>query len=429
MYVYRNSDLPPDPHFPANLKDLGYSITENDLIRQTRNPEEGFRYRINRNDRFNVKQREAMNGMPSLITPFMGRNLTEASYTECIRQIVVHRLEEAGLETLCLPLKDSPGEISIPSSDPHVPILVSKNLASASRIILVFGEPTQDLGIWAYRSVGQDGINFGSAVNFTKAVLGERTNRTGTALILANTGQLLWHHATSRAVSQQTWMAADRPAGNWGPATMTYRNKISGNKTWSEHIEYVFEHVLFPLLGEKSRVDVIGMAEGGQGALEYLQKRWPVWKPYISGICLADPLQSTSVDLDMSGLTDPTSFVAFLASRCRAYVLSQDELGTRQSLYQNYGCNCYASGERLNCECIIPHAWPNMLDWLDLLYKDRSYVEPVVIMPEVLDETTCQELDEIAVKSDDVDGIDDQKDEDVNEETAAVDQELEKEEN
>lgn len=210
---------------------------------------------------------------PNQITPFMEQDLTDAFYTECIRQIVLHRLEEAGLETWRLPLKDGSDEHHMPSSEPHIPILVSRNLAGASRVVLVFGEPTQDLGIWAYRSVGRDGVNFGSAVDFTKAVLGERTNRTGTALIIANTGQLLWHHATSRAVSQQTWMAADRPAGNWGPATMTYRNKISANKTWSEHIEYIFEHVLWPLLGEKSRVEVIGMAEGGQGALEYLQKR------------------------------------------------------------------------------------------------------------------------------------------------------------
>lgn len=37
-------------------------ITADDQIRQILNPEEGFKFKINRNDRFNIKNREAMNG-------------------------------------------------------------------------------------------------------------------------------------------------------------------------------------------------------------------------------------------------------------------------------------------------------------------------------------------------------------------------------
>jgi hypothetical protein len=187
--------------------------------------------------------------------------------------IVLNRLQEAGLEIWRLPLGDGPEESKAPAPDPHVPILVSKNLSGAARIIVVFGEPVQDLGIWAYRSVGQDGVNFGSAVNFTKHVLSESEDKTDTALVIANTGQLLWHCASSRAVTQRTWEAADRPAGPWGQATRSWRNKIPGNKDLNEHIQYVFENVIWPRLDKKSRVDVIGLSEGGQGALEYLQKR------------------------------------------------------------------------------------------------------------------------------------------------------------
>lgn len=183
----------------------------------------------------------------------------------------MHRLQEYGLETWRLPFPNGPQEPKTMASDPHVPILVSKNLFKATRVVVVFGEPVQDLGIWAYRSVGQDGINFGSAVNFTKSVLDE--NRTDTALVVANTGQLLWHCASSCAVTQRTWEAAERPAGPWGQATRSWRNKIPENKNWREHIQYVFEHVLWPWLHDKSRVDIIGLSEGGQGALEYLQKR------------------------------------------------------------------------------------------------------------------------------------------------------------
>lgn len=52
----------PSPLSSISLKDR-YFINDNDQIRQIANPEAEFQYKINRNDRFNVKQREAMNGM------------------------------------------------------------------------------------------------------------------------------------------------------------------------------------------------------------------------------------------------------------------------------------------------------------------------------------------------------------------------------
>lgn len=41
---------------------FSYFITKNDQIRKIGDPEAVFQYRINRNERFNVKHREAMNG-------------------------------------------------------------------------------------------------------------------------------------------------------------------------------------------------------------------------------------------------------------------------------------------------------------------------------------------------------------------------------
>lgn len=166
--------------------------------------------------------------------------------------------------------------------EPHVPILVSPNLNQAPRIIVVFGEPVQDLGIWAYRAIGEEGINIGSTVNFTKAVLGEgsdkeRTDsdgtRTDTALVLANTGQLIWHCAKSRAITNQTWLASPRPAGNWGQTTMSHRNRIPANGDWRDHVQYVFEEVVWKNLGDTTRVDVIGMSEGGLSAIKFLKER------------------------------------------------------------------------------------------------------------------------------------------------------------
>lgn len=164
----------------------------------------------------------------------------------------------------------------------HVPILASPNLREARRIIVVFGEATQDLGIWAYRTIGSEGINIGSAVNFVKAVRGdgnweetrdEKGMRTDTALVLANTGQLLWHCGRSRAVTQSTWLANPRPAGNWGQASTSYRNRIPSHGNWQEHVSYVLEEVIRPNLHAWSRVDVIGMSEGGLGVINHMMRR------------------------------------------------------------------------------------------------------------------------------------------------------------
>jgi hypothetical protein len=162
--------------------------------------------------------------------------------------------------------------------------------------VVVFGEPTQDLGVWAYRSVGTDGINAGSAVSLAEALLGRSPNQgesgqtdggqngdkseangnkpSGeTALILANTGQLIWHCAARRCVTHPTWLALPRRSAVDPPASMSTRNEVPRNATWQEHVECVFEDVLAArgrLVREDARIDVIGLAEGGLGAVRYL---------------------------------------------------------------------------------------------------------------------------------------------------------------
>lgn len=54
---------------------------------------------------------------------------------------------------------------------------------------------------------------------------------------------------------------------------MSGRNEIPGNANWQEHIECVFEEVLAArgrLVREDAKIDVIGVAEGGLGAIRYL---------------------------------------------------------------------------------------------------------------------------------------------------------------
>ncbi|KAJ6131598.1 hypothetical protein N7523_001304 [Penicillium sp. IBT 18751x] len=126
-------------------------------------------------------------------------------------------------------------------------------------------------------------------------------------------------------------------------------------------------------------------------------------------MCLTDPLQSTNAEIDVGKLADPNSFTAFMSSRCRAYVVSQDEADKPQVGYHHHGCNCYSSGETEDSEGILLSAWPLVLAWLDILYKDDSYAEVVVMgtnMDEELQQAmgglTCQTMDRAEPKIDSV---------------------------
>ncbi|KKZ61543.1 hypothetical protein EMCG_03877 [[Emmonsia] crescens] len=375
MFVFRVQALPKDPVFPADLKQLGYFINDQDQIKMISNPEEDFLFKINVNDRYNEMQKEAMN--------------------TCIREIVTSRLLNMGLKTLRLP-------IGAAANSQHVPILTSPAFQSQSRLIVVFGEPTQDLGIWAYRVISKEGINIGSAVDFATAVLDDsnscrdashqtpntNTNaskdqnhvssssaRTGTGFILTNPGQLVWHCAKERAISLPTWHALPRRNAVEPPMRMTFRNKIPGNETWQDHITYVFEEVLGKLAAPDVKIDVIGLAEGGLGAVRYLAEHWSTWKPRISSLCLTNPLHDTNH-------LHPPDFATFMSTRSRAYLLSDKPLDTPVAGRYEFGCNCYSSGEALNVECIMPKASGGMLKWLDAMFENSGLEEVEIVVGE-----------------------------------------------
>lgn len=100
----------------------------------------------------------------------------------------------------------------------------------------------------------------------------------------------------------------------------------------------------------------------------------------------------------MSTLTDPKPFNEFLASRGRAYVISSDEVGKSQARHRDHGCNCYASGEEFYAECIMPHAWRDMLAWLNVLYRNPDYAEQVMVRSEDVDEETREAVENMTVE-------------------------------
>ncbi|KAI9882206.1 MAG: hypothetical protein M1823_006046 [Watsoniomyces obsoletus] len=249
MYRRLSNSLPPDPEFPADLEKLGYFLNSDDEIRSIEDPTQFFEYFINRNERYNEKNREAMN--------------------------ILERLHALGIETLRLPL-------GTPSNKPHIPILVSRNISTRKRIILVIPEALQDLGIWAYRiigSAGKDAMNRGSAVNFVKYVKNLGLHHAGNGvnegdggndentpgIIIANTGQLVWYRGGKRAVSFTTWDSLPRKSAVHGSMRIDdVRNRVPKNSSVKEHVKYIFEEILDngEMVKKDIEVYVIGLSDG-----------------------------------------------------------------------------------------------------------------------------------------------------------------------
>lgn len=187
---------------------------------------------------------------------------------ECIRRVVLERLEGVGLKIIRLPVGAS-------ANENHVPVLVSEDLASQKRVKVYLGEREQDLGVLAYRIIGEDGINIGSAIDFANAVLhgpvqNMENGRSG--LVIANPGQLLWYRGGSKAVSRVTWHALPRKSCVLEPfAIHPIKNTVPQSRDFAEHVRCVFEQILDKQIGKETKLEIIACEYTGNAALEYLR--------------------------------------------------------------------------------------------------------------------------------------------------------------
>lgn len=78
--------LPQDPVFAATLGELGYQVNDQDQIRQIKNPEQKYQFRVNANDRVNDVYKDSMN---SMLSP-----ATQSSLVRAYRLLSLH--EEPG---------------------------------------------------------------------------------------------------------------------------------------------------------------------------------------------------------------------------------------------------------------------------------------------------------------------------------------------
>ncbi|KAL8675227.1 MAG: hypothetical protein Q9168_000347 [Polycauliona sp. 1 TL-2023] len=341
MYRLHESALPEDFHFPADLEKLKYAINDQDQVRSLENPDQEFNFFISKNERMNVVQREAFN--------------------TCIRANIQSRVLSSSMDLTPLPL-------GTPSTRPHIPIYTSTNIATCNRLIVYIGESWQDLGVFAWRTIGRDTIAAGTILDFIHTI--QSTSSDNPGILIANTGQLLWYRGGGRAVTQTTWMALPRQWAVSPPMEIDEeKNRVAGHKDPAEHVASIFNDVIPSMCKKDVAIDVIGMGDGGSIFAEFLQGNWNRWKGRVQAVAIG------SGPIWLGEKIGEGEVKKYWDQRTRAYIQSDEPLGTPMTGREDFGCNCYSAGQNETLERVMPVAYTDMLKFFQLVKDVPGYRE------------------------------------------------------
>lgn len=305
---------------------IRYFVNEDDEIRSIEQPDNYFNFFINRNPRICARQRFAFNRelFQYHITNdgYLQKHVANKKmFLDAMEAIVHERLEKEGMQKLRLPQ-------GTPATEPHLPIFITPNLDTKTRIVVIFGEPTQDLGIVAGRVAnGPGGINEGSMVSIVRALASQRSSPDDASppgIVLANTGQTYWWPEGKRAITVSASAALPLPSlMHKGIREVPSLNGIPGNENPREHVKCVFDQVLGCMAGEQAVVDVVAIGETCEIVEKFLdgKEAWGVWGKRLGSLVLLGPV------FEADGLTNG-EFKDFLAKvRCRHLLFLQKHSG------------------------------------------------------------------------------------------------------
>ncbi len=215
----------------------------------------------------------------------------------CIRSNLSDRFTNAGLIVQRLS-RSTP--ISSPF-EPHIPILTTTNLFTASRVLVYFGESCQDLGVLAYRTIGISSLASGSIINLISAIRAREapssTNKVEeTAIVIANPGQLIWYRRGARAVTSVSWkMLPRKTATDPSMVIDEARNRVQGHKDKEEHLRSVMTFVKGHI-NDGAKLEIIAAGDGVAAVVNFLDEDWNEWGGRVSAICACLDLASGMVD-------------------------------------------------------------------------------------------------------------------------------------
>ncbi|KJZ75208.1 hypothetical protein HIM_05402 [Hirsutella minnesotensis 3608] len=339
MFRRHWSGLPKDPSFSSDLKSLGYFINEDDEVRSIENPGYYFKFFLNRNARVNARQRFA--------------------FDQALEREIHERLEARGLQKVRLPLGARPDE-------PHVPVLTSAGLGSKSHVVIVVGEPSQDLGVLALRVVnGPGGIDKGSA------------------------GQLHWWPEGGRGLRVTASSDVALPSAvYYGRRHVSALNSIPSNENPARHVAHVFDTVVRDMTSPSARISVVAVGESCELMTKFLddEANWAAWGPRLNCMVLLGNVYPDD------GLENPAlkQFLAKASHRARAYVVSDLPLGSplappsgnpREGI-PNLGCPCYASSEALYTEMILVRDLASVLEYVQQAALAPDFENPPIVVVE-----------------------------------------------
>ncbi|KAF1947155.1 hypothetical protein EJ02DRAFT_136032 [Clathrospora elynae] len=313
MFRRIEDSLEKDPSFAADLKELGFFVNNVGHIRMIDAPDKQYVFHSTNNERINERLREAMQ--------------------TCQREESEKRLSYLGLNCLHLP------EFAVTKpKGPHIPILAPspETLKTRKRVIVLVNDSTQDLGILAYRQLQRVlGINGGSVVNFVKEII-KRSSTVTTAqtdediftdgfkleddsntpaLVVLNTGQLLYSHMSNRAMTLRSWSAMPRKSITHDMVRIhEEENRVKGHRSAKEHVKTVFDEVICnpERVAPEAEVYVIAIEGGTANVLDLLTEDFEEYGSRITAMALVHSL------IDDSQIKVP-KIRAFLHQRVRQW--------------------------------------------------------------------------------------------------------------
>ncbi|KAM0201287.1 hypothetical protein ACHAPI_002162 [Fusarium lateritium] len=337
-----------------------YFLNDQDEIRSIDNPDCYFKFFANKNSRINERQRFHFN--------------------MALEDIIHDRLEKEGLQKFRL----------LPENEKYCPIFLSPNIVKTTRIVIVVGEPTQDLGFVAGRIAnGPGGVAKGSMISVVQALAKQTASRgdpESPCVILANVGQRYWWTEEKRALTIEA--AADVPLPSMvhtGRRYVEELNGIPGSETPLAHVKTIFDKVLGA--NTNAKIDIIAIGQSCEVVLQLFEEEqtWTRWGQRLGGMLLMGTV------FPADGLTN-VEFKDFLAKRTRAYLISNEPLNTPLAmpggnpalLIDPLGCPCLSGGEQQYTELILIKALEPALAYLQEIALTPDFVNPDMAVAERL---------------------------------------------
>ncbi|KAG5997175.1 hypothetical protein E4U54_002431 [Claviceps lovelessii] len=344
-------------HWTGLPPDAVYFINEQDEIRSIENPDNYFKFFLNRNPRVNQRQRFEFDG--------------------ALRHIIHQRLQDEGLEKRRLPLGAEPHE-------PHVCIFASPDLARKTRVVVIFGEPTHHLGVLAGRVAnGPGGIDKGSMVSVVRELLRGDSSQLG--IVIANPAELYWWPEGKRTLTVTDSAAVPLPSlVHVGRRYCRERNGVPGNRSPEEHVAYLFDWFLGRTLGgSAARLSVVAVGQSCELLTRFLDdaenaSRWLARMDAMLLLGTVYPVETLKND----------DLKRFLAQRSRAYIISSEPINTplappTGNPFGNIpplGSPCYSSAEPFYTEKILITALRPALRYLHDAAASPDYQNDDIIV-------------------------------------------------